>query len=89
MAEVKDQRITNETVGKKLFDIPNIKKQIATGHLTFIGKAAHNSDKHITTKLLNACYNQKNRRGGVLNTKKKFIVHNVCLIIPGVEKPER
>ena len=38
MAEVKEQRITNETVRKKFLDITNIKKQIATQQPTFIGK---------------------------------------------------
>ena len=37
MTEVKEQRITNEAARKKFFDIPNIKKQITTQHLTFIG----------------------------------------------------
>ena len=85
MAEVKDQHITNETVRNKFFDIPNIEKNIATRQLTFIGKLARNSDYRLCTKLLTAWCNHKRRRGGVLHTNKKSIVHNLRLIIPGVE----
>ena len=88
MTEVKDQCITNETVNRKLFDITNIKKQIATQHLTFIGKVARSSDNHLPPKLLTAWCNHKRRRGGVLHMNKKSIVHNLRLIIPGVKKLE-
>ena len=50
MAELKEQRITDETVREKFFDIPNTQKQIATRQLTFIGKVERNSDDHIPTK---------------------------------------
>ena len=86
MTEVKDQLIKNETVRRKFFDILNFEEQIATQQLTFIGKLARNSDNHIHTKLLTAWCNHKRRRGGVLHTNKKSIVHNLRLIIPGVDK---
>ena len=86
MSEVKDQHITNETLRKNFSDIPNIEKQIATRQLTFIGKVAQNSDDHLTTKLLTAWCNHKRRRGGVIHTNKKSIVHSLRLIIPGVDK---
>ena len=66
MADMKYQHITNETVRKKIFDIPNIKKQITTRQLNFIGKVACKADDHLPTKLLTACCNHKRRRGGVL-----------------------
>ena len=86
MDEVKDQHVTNDTIRKKYFDIPNIKKQIATQKLAFIGKVACNSDDHLPTKLLTARYNHKRQCEGVLHTNKKSIVRNLRLIIPGVEK---
>ena len=86
LAEVKDQHITNYTVSKKFFGIPNIEKNIATRQLTFIVKMARNSDDHLTTKLLTAWCNHNIRHGGVLNTNKKYIVHNLRLIIPGLDK---
>ena len=52
MAGVKEQGITNETIRKKFFDIPNIEKQTATRKLTFIGRVARNSDSHITNTTL-------------------------------------
>ena len=41
---------------------------------------------HIPTKLLTAWWNHKIRRGGVLHRNKKFIIRNLRLIIPGVDK---
>ena len=84
--EVKGQHITNEIVSKKLFDIPNVKKQIATGQLTFIGKVARNFDDHLNTKLITAWWSHKRQRGYLLNTSKKSIVQNICIIIPGLGK---
>ena len=86
MSEVKKQRITNNTVRNKLFDITNIKKHIATRNLTFIGKVAHNSDDHVPTKLLTAWCNHKRQRRGVLHTNNKSIINNLRLVIPGVDK---
>ena len=71
MDEVKDQHITNETLRKKFFDIPNIEKQIATRQVMFIGKLTYKSDDHLPTKLLTAWCKQNRRRGGVLHTNKK------------------
>ena len=88
MTEVKYQRITNKTVRRKCFGIFNIKEQIATWQLTFIGKVIQSYDDHLPTKLLNAWCNHKRRRGRVLHTNKKSISHNLRIIIPGVEKME-
>ena len=54
MTQVKDQHVTNETVQRKFFDIPNMEKQIATRQLTLIEKVARNSDNHLPTKILTA-----------------------------------
>ena len=70
MTEVKDQRITNETVRRIFFGILNIEEQIAKRQLPFIGKVTNNSDEHLFTKLLTAWCNHKRRRGGVLHTNK-------------------
>ena len=86
MAEVKYQYITNETVRKKFFNIPNIEIQIATRHLTFIEKVANNSDDHLPTKLLTTWCNHKRRCRGVLHVNKKYVVPNLRLVIPGVDK---
>ena len=85
-AGVKEQGITNETIRKKFFDIPNIEKQIATWQLTFISKVARNSDGHLPTKIITAWCNHKRLRGGVMHTKNKSIVHNLRLVMPGVGK---
>ena len=84
MTGVKDQHITNETVRKKLFNIPNIEKIIEIQQLNFIEKVARNSENHLTTKIFTAWCNHKRKRGGVLHTTNKSIVHNLCLVIHGV-----
>ena len=86
MTEVKDQRITNETVRRNCFGILNSEEKIATRQLTFIGKVTRNSDDHLPTKLITAWCNHKRRRGGILHTNKKSIFHNLRLTIPGVRK---
>ena len=86
MAEVKYQHIINDTVRNKLFDIPNIKKQIAKKQQTLIGKVARYSDNHILTKLITTWCNHKRQPEGVLHSNKKSIVHNLRLVISGVDK---
>ena len=86
MTEVKHQRITNKTVRRNIFGILNIEEQIATRQLTFIGKETRNSDDYLPTKLITAWCNYKRRHGGLLHTNKKSIVHNLRLVILGVDK---
>ena len=59
MDEVKEKRITNDTVRNKFFGVPKIKIYIATQHLTFIVKVTRNYDEHLPTKLLTAWCNHK------------------------------
>ena len=61
-------------------------KQIVSRQLIFIGKVARNYEDHITTRILTAWYNHKKQRGCVLHTNKKSIIHNLRLIISGVDK---
>ena len=65
------KRITNKSVRTKFFNIPTIRNQIAQRQLTFIGKVFHNKDDQIPTQLLTAWCDNKRRRAGVLQTKKK------------------
>ena len=67
-------------------DVPNIEKQIATRQIRFIEKLARKYDYHLPTKLLTAWCNHKQQSGGVLHTEKRYIVHNLLLIIPEVDK---
>ena len=88
MDEVKYLHITNETVRKELFNIPNIERHIATRHPTFIGKVARNSDNHIPTKLLTAWYDHKRQRGSVLHTNNKPLFTNYASSYQEWEKLE-
>ena len=81
-----NKRITNESVQTQFFDIPTIRNQIAQRQLTFIGKVVCNKDDQIPSQLLTAWFNNKWRRGGVLQNNKKNRAQNRCLVSPGVGK---
>ena len=66
ITQVTDERITNESVRTRFFNIPTIRNQIAQRQLTFIGKVVRNKDDQIPTQLLTAWCDNKRRRGGVL-----------------------
>ena len=63
-----------------------MKKQIATRNLYFIVEVARNYDNHLPTNFLAAWFNHKRQSRGVLHTNKESIVHNLRLIMPGVDK---
>ena len=71
ITQVIDERITNESVRTRFFNIPTIRNQIAQRQLTFIGKVVRNKDDQIPTQLLTAWCDNKRRRGGVLQNNKK------------------
>ena len=52
MTEVKEIIIINEAARKKFFNISNIKKQIATRQLNFVGKVACNLTTNFPTNFL-------------------------------------
>ena len=86
MTEVKEERIRNAQVRERFFNIPTIQNQITKRQLVFIGKVVRNSDLQITTKILTAWCNHKQKRGGVLHSNKKSIVQNIALILPCIGK---
>ena len=45
MTQMKEDRITNDIICRRFFDMPTIKNQIAKRQLTFIGKVTRNSDE--------------------------------------------
>ena len=82
-----DERIKNESVRTRFFNIPHDPKYKSTKRqLTFIGKVVRNKYEHIPTQLLTAWCDNKRRRGGVLQNNKKNLAKNICLIIPGAAK---
>ena len=83
---MKEKRITKDTVKDKFFGIPNIEKQIPTLQLIFIRKVASNSDNHLPSKLLAMWFNHKRQRGGLMQTNNKYILQNLSLVIPVVDK---
>ena len=86
ITQVIDERITNESVRTRFFNIPTIRNQIAQQKLTFIGKVVRNKDDQIPTQLLTAWCDNKRQRGGVLQNNKKKLAKKIRLIIPGAAK---
>jgi hypothetical protein len=81
MSQVREERITNEKVRELFFNIPDMRKQVASRQLHFIGKTVrHPSPTHIPKQLLSAWINNKRPRGGVLTTNKKSIVKALHLL---------
>ena len=81
-----DEKITNESVQKRFFNIPTIRYQLSKQQLTFIGKVVRNSEDQIPTQLLTAWYNNKRKPGAPLQNNKKNLAQNIRLIVPGATK---
>ena len=86
ITEVIEDRITNDSLRVRFFNIPSIRNQIAKRQLTFIGKVVRNSDDQIPAQLLTAWCDHPRKRGGVLQNNKKNLAQNIRLIVPGAAK---
>ena len=81
-----DEKITNESVRKRFFNIPTIRYELAKRQLTFIGKVVRNSEDQISTQLLTKWYDNKRKQGAPLQNNKKNLVQKIRLIVPGAAK---
>ena len=81
-----DEKITNQSVRKRFFNIPTIRHQIVKRQLTFIGKVVRNSEDQIPTKLLTAWCDNERKPDALLQKNKKNIAQNIRLIVPGAAK---
>ena len=81
-----DEKITNQSVRKRFFNIPTIRYQLAKQQLTFIGKVVNKSEDQIPTKLLTEWCDNKRKPGAPLQNNKKNLAQNICLIVPGAAK---
>ena len=81
-----DEKITNQYLRKRFFNIPTIGNQLAKRQLTFIGKVVRNSEDHIPTKLLTAWCDNKRKPGSPLQNNKNNLSHNIRLIVTGAGK---
>jgi hypothetical protein len=87
MYQVKKERITNDQVRKRFYDIPCVKNMIAARLLSFIGKAVRDPHPLRPTKLmLTTCCNNSRKRGRPYTTNKDTIVN--CLVLLFERVPE-
>ena len=87
MYQVKKERITNDQVRKRFYDIPCVKNMIAAQLLSFIGKAVRDPHPLRPTKLmLTTCCNNSRKRGQPYTTNKDTIVN--CLVLLFEHVPE-
>ena len=80
--QVKDEKISNKTIRKTLFNIPDIRSQIAIRQMTFIGKVARGPNSQPAKMLLSAWVDNPRLPGGVLTTNKKSIVKSLQILLP-------
>ena len=81
-----DEKITNQSVRKRFFDIPTIRYELAKRQLSFIGKVVKKSEDQIPTKILTAWYDNKRKPGAPLKNNNKNLTQNIRLIVPGAAK---
>ena len=87
MFQVKKERITNDQVRKRFYDIPCVENMIAARLLSFIGKAVRDPCPLRPAKLmLTTCCNNNRKRGRPYTTNKDTIVN--CLVLLFERVPE-
>jgi hypothetical protein len=89
MYQVKKERITNDQVRERFYNIPCVKNVITARLLSFIGKAVRDPHPLRPTKLmlmLTTCCNNSRKRGQPYTTNKDTIVN--CLVLLFERVPE-
>ena len=81
-----DEKIRNESVRKRFFNIPTIRYQLAKQQLTFFGKVVRKSEDQIPTQLLTLWFDNKRKMCNPLQNNKKKLTQNINLIVPGTAK---
>ena len=71
--QVQEERISNADIRKRFYDIPDIRRMIATRTLQFVGKICRREDEFIPKQLLTAWVNSKRPRGRPIATNKESI----------------
>ena len=85
MFQVKRERITNDQVRQRFYDIPCVENMIAARLLSFIGKAVQDPYPLQPTKLmLTTCCNNNRKRGRPYTTNKDTIVNCLELLFERV-----
>ena len=90
MLQVKEERITNNSVRERFFKLPNAKSMIAARQLSYLGKMVRNhGDDHLPKQFLTAWVNNPRPRGQPLYTNEKSLINSLNHILPSLpEEPD-
>ena len=80
MIQVEEEKISNEKLNAKFYNIPDAHRLIAVKQLNFIGMIVRGEDSFFPKQLLTAWVNHKHKAGGVPTTNKKSIVKVLQLL---------
>ena len=86
MNKVIDNQIQNSERIMTFYNIPCIQNQISVRQLTHIGKLFQREGSHIPTQIITAWCDHPRKVGRPILTNRKFIVSNLQLTIPDVDK---
>ena len=65
MIQIKEEKISNEKLRAKFYNISDAHRLIAVKHLGFVWKIVRREDSFFPKQLLTAWVNHKRKRGGV------------------------
>ena len=82
MLQVKEEKITNKSIRKIFYNMPDMRSLIAIRHMTFLGKITRAPASHPAKELLVAWCNNPRLPGGVLTTNKKSLVKSLHVLLP-------
>ena len=81
-----EEKLTNQSLRKQLFNVPSIWIQLKKRQFTFVGKLGRKSEDQIPTKLLIAWCDNKRKQGAPRQNNKKNLSHNIRHIVPEAAK---
>ena len=82
MPQAKEDKISNEKLRAKFYNILDAHRLIAVKQLSFVGKIVRREEYFFPKQLLAAWDNHKRKAGGVLTTNKTSIVKSLQLLYP-------
>ena len=89
MQQVQDERLKNETVRKRFFNIPSTREVIAIRQSSFIGKILrHPNPTHPPKQLLPAWVNNKRPVGPPITTNKKSFLKSITMLYSANSKTD-
>jgi len=85
ITQVQEERIRNDWVRKKFYDIPRVQNMVAARQMDFIGKVCRGKWNLPTKRLITACCSQKRLAQRPNFHNKNSIVKNLKLLFVDVQ----